>query len=80
MFTGDNDKYECTIQLNYITTGDFGNWTCEMESYVFGPFRGTIKTKMMYLDMGSRATSPKHKNTTEAPISEPITLDNLRRE
>ena len=51
-----------------------------MESYVFGPFRGTIKTKMMYLDRASTTIRRKHQNTTEAPLPESSNVDNLRRE
>ena len=50
-FTGDYHKYECTIQVEKITTEDDGTWKCEVESYVFGPFRGTVKTKTISMNV-----------------------------
>ena len=49
-FKGDYQKYECTIQVEKITTEDDGMWKCEVESYVLGPFRGTVKTKTILMN------------------------------
>ena len=50
-FKGDYHKYECTIQVEKITTEDDGMWKCEVESYVLGPFRGTVKTKTILMNV-----------------------------
>ena len=48
-FKGDYHKYECKIQLDHISEWDFGDWTCEMESYVLGPLKGYTKRKIVHL-------------------------------
>merc|ERR1712135_278344 len=62
-FKGDYHKYECTIQVVNITTEDEGTWKCEVESYVFGPFRGTVKTKTISMNVfQSQSKSKLFKN------------------
>merc|ERR1712203_579045 len=40
-FTGNYDSHECQIEISNATSlVDAGNWTCDIESYVFGPIRG----------------------------------------
>ena len=62
-FKGDYHKYECTIQVEKITTEDEGTWKCEVESYVFGPFRGTVKTKTISMNVfqSQSKSQPKSK-------------------
>ena len=36
--------------MEKITTEDDGMWKCEVESYVLGPFRGTVKTKTILMN------------------------------
>ena len=50
-FKGNFEHYECKIQLKNIGLTDSGIWTCEMESYVFGPIRGTVQRKDMSLNV-----------------------------
>ena len=39
-FVGDYDNYECAIELTNISLEDAGKWTCEIESYYAGRYRG----------------------------------------
>jgi len=48
-FKGDYHKYECKIKVDHTSAWDFGDWTCEMESYVFGPLKGYTKRKIVHL-------------------------------
>ena len=61
-FTGDYHKYECTIQVEKITSEDDGTWKCEVESYVFGPFRGTVKTKTILINVFQSQSKSESKS------------------
>ena len=61
-FTGDYHKYECTIQVEKITTEDEGTWKCEVESYVFGPFRGTVKTRTISINVFQSQSKSESKS------------------
>ena len=63
-FTGDYHKYECKIQVNRLTAKDNGTWKCEMESYVLGPFRGTIKAKTISINVFQSKLKSKTKSTS----------------
>ena len=63
-YTGNYHKYECKIQVNGLTTKDDGTWKCEMESYVLGPFRGTIKTKTISINVFQSKLKSKTKSTS----------------
>ena len=60
---GDYHKYECKIQVDGISIDDDGSWKCDMESYVFGPFRGTLNTKTISINVFQKQlkSQPKSK-------------------
>ena len=58
-FKGNFKNDECKIELKNVTLTDSGNWTCEMESYVFGPLRGTVKRKELSVKVIGRKSKAK---------------------
>ena len=70
-FKGNYHKYECKIQIDNTSAWDFGDWTCEMESYVLGPFRGYSTSKVVHL-IGY--------NTTKKRQSKSRSFDKLKEE
>ena len=43
-FLGNYNENECSIELSNLTLSDAGEWTCDLESYVWGPISGTRDT------------------------------------
>ena len=39
-YTGNYDNHECEIEISKVSAEDNGTWTCDIESYVWGPGRG----------------------------------------
>ena len=39
-FVGDYNNYECAMELSNVKLEDAGKWTCEVESYYAGRYRG----------------------------------------
>ena len=42
---GNYNNHECEIEVIGLNEMDLGEWTCEMESYVYGVGRGTTVKK-----------------------------------
>ena len=40
-FVGEYYSNVCEVRLDALTSDDLGQWSCEMESYVWGAIRGT---------------------------------------
>ena len=58
-FTGNFKNDECKIELKNVTLADSGTWTCEMESYVFGPIRGTVQMKELSVKVIGKKSKAK---------------------
>ena len=52
-FLGNYNKHECSIQLSNLSLSDVGEWTCELESYVWGPISGNKDKAVLNLMVGS---------------------------
>ena len=48
-FRGSYDDHECSIDLDNVQLSDQGEWSCEMEHYVWGPARGSTHKKSLNL-------------------------------
>lgn len=59
-FRGSYDDHECSIDLENIQQSDQGEWSCEMEHYVWGPARGSTHKRSMNLKV-----IPKLTNTSD---------------
>jgi len=46
-FRGSYDDHECSIDLENVQLSDEGEWSCEMEHYVWGPARGSTHKKSL---------------------------------
>ena len=51
-FLGNYNGHECSIELANLSVSDSGEWTCELEAYVWGPISGTkdISTLNLMVD------------------------------
>ena len=62
IFKGDYDSHECAIDLTNVQLSDNGEWSCEMESYVWGIVRGYTHKKSLNLrvvkEITTQATTP----------------------
>ena len=52
-FLGNYNENECSIELSNLTLSDAGEWTCDLESYVWGPISGTRDTARFNLTIDS---------------------------
>ena len=52
-FFGNYNEHECSIELSNLTLSDAGEWTCDLESYVWGPISGTKDTAVFNLSIDS---------------------------
>ena len=43
-FIGNYNEFDCSIELSNLTLSDAGKWTCDLESYVWGPISGSTDT------------------------------------
>ena len=68
-FLGDYNEHECSIELSNLTLSDAGEWTCDLESYVWGPISGTKDTEVFNLTIDSDLdnTTTLIDSTTETP-------------
>jgi hypothetical protein len=80
IFRGDYNGHECAIDLTNVQLSDNGEWSCEMESYVWGIVRGYTHKKSLNLRVVKEitpepATTPyvsheqTEKNSTEVTYS-----------
>ena len=75
-FVGNYNKYDCSIELSNLTLSDAGEWTCDLESYVWGPLSGTKDTAEFNLTIDSDLdynetlmdTSIEHEDETEGKL------------
>ena len=75
-FVGKYNKYDCSIELSNLTLSDAGEWTCDLESYVWGPISGTTDTAQFNLMIDSDLdynetsidTSIEHENENEGKL------------
>lgn len=56
-FRGSYVNHECSIDLENVQLSDQGEWSCEMESYVWGPARGSTNKKSMILKVIPKTTT-----------------------
>ena len=79
-FRGSYESHECSIDLENTQLSDQGEWSCEMESYVWGLTRGSTHKKSLSLHVipkitttltTSQATSsPAESSSKETAASE----------
>ena len=58
IFRGDYNSHECAIDLTNVQLSDNGEWSCEMESYVWGIVRGYTHKKSLNLRVVKEITTP----------------------
>ena len=56
-FKGNYERHECVIEVANVRPGDAGQWKCEMESYVWGIGRGTVKKRAIEVAVVSSNSS-----------------------
>ncbi len=43
-FSGDYERHECALNVSAVSAlSDAGDWSCEVEGYVIGPARGSLR-------------------------------------
>ena len=57
IFKGDYNSHECAIDLTNVQLSDNGEWSCEMESYVWGIVRGYTHKKSLNLRVVKEITT-----------------------
>merc|ERR1712150_8717 len=67
-FVGSYKNKECAIELKNVQLSDGGDWSCEMESYVWGVVRGYTHKKSLSLNV-----EPKTFPTQKSPQPDPKT-------
>ena len=72
-FKGDYHEYECKIQIDHTTAWDYGDWTCEMESYVLGPFSGCSETTVVHLIGYNRTKKRRSMSKSFNKLKEELT-------
>ena len=50
-FRGSYESHECSIDLENAQLSDQGEWSCEMESYFWGPARGSTHKRSLSLNV-----------------------------
>ena len=64
-FKGNYEGHECLIEVENVRPEDAGQWKCEMESYVWGIGRGTVKKRAIEVAVVSNgsegATGEDHR-------------------
>ena len=63
---GVYDKNECAIELSGVGHADAGEWSCEMENYIWGPARGATHKKTLKLSV---VDEEEEEATTQAQES-----------
>ena len=53
-FKGNYEGHECLIEVENVRPEDVGQWKCEMESYVWGISRGTVKKQAIEVEVVPR--------------------------
>ena len=66
-FLGNYNKHECQVELSNLTLSDAGKWTCELQSYVFGPISGSLDKASLHLilDSGLYINETRIESTNE---------------
>ena len=75
-FVGNYNDYDCSIELSNLSLSDAGEWTCDLESYVWGPISGKTDTAEFYLMIDSDLdynetlidTSVEHEDENEGKL------------
>ena len=49
--TGNYEAHECKIEISLLNPEDAGEWSCELEDYVWGPGRGITHQKKLTLTL-----------------------------
>jgi hypothetical protein len=73
-FIGNYDAHECEIELLDVTELDSGEWTCELESYVWGDVESGEKDS----DTLQLVVIPKSTTITSTSASTSTTTSNDR--
>ena len=50
-FVGNYRNQECSLRISSVTQADEGVWTCVMEKYLFGPWRGRKDNSRVILSL-----------------------------
>ena len=77
-FKGSYDDHECSIDLENVQLSDQGEWSCEMEHYVWGPARGSTHKKSLNVKVVPKLENNSNilqstlspESSTESPTSE----------
>ena len=82
VFKGTYNNYECAMELKNIQLFDIGDWSCEMEKYVWGSVRGSTHKKVLSLNVIPKiypsstslyVTSETSETTTQTTTSSVVT-------
>ena len=66
-FKGSYESHECAIELQNVELTDGGEWSCEMERYVWGPARGSAHKKSLRLNVIPKITTTASPNSSNQP-------------
>ena len=66
-FTGNYEGHECRIELTGVTAEDAGEWSCEMEKYVWGSIRGTSEKRKVFLTVVEEEEEEEIEEEEEEP-------------
>ena len=54
---GDYKNHECSIHIRNLFLEDAGEWTCQLESYVWGSTRGYVRSKSVKVEINVPGTT-----------------------
>jgi len=80
VWTGNYDYYKCAITITDAKSDDAGTWSCELESYAAGKFRGYGYNVTSEFNVDVIATTNTTTNTETKPAAKATTLKFLTEE
>ena len=85
-FVGNYRNQECSLRISRVTQADEGVWTCVMEKYLFGPWRGRKDNSRVILSLlesestiitSTRTTTTSTRTTTTSTTTSTSTTTTI---
>ena len=75
-FVGEYSNQVCEVRIDVLTEEDLGQWSCEMESYVWGAIRGTTDKRGIEVQPtpDEETTEPVDVTSGKVKLSMPLGL------